>query len=190
MSGRTLLSATLAVALLGMGSGVAAQENSSGSQTSTAPGFFLHEPGADDAVERPAATQATSRWLFVPAAAFVRRTSTQSLTVPGPGCIYSNDMLNADLQLPSGAVVVGVRTYYYNQGQAGVVRTWLTSYGGDGGYTDHIGQNSTGNTGYTSEYFGAPTPLTVDHYSRSYALNARIDSNLRLCGMRVFYEFQ
>lgn len=190
MFGRTLFGATLAVALAGMGGTVCAQENSSGIRSGTTPGFFHHQPGADDTAGRPAGTAATSRWLFVPAAAFVRRTSAQSLTSASPGCVHSDSMLNADLQLPAGAAILGVRTYYYNLGQAGVVRSWLTSYDGAGDYTDHIGANSTLNTGYASEYFEVPTPLTINPYTLSYALNARTDANLRLCGMRVFYEFE
>lgn len=190
MRGRILLGATLLVALAGTFDRVHAQESSSSSPSGAAPAFFMHAPGADDAVESVDGTSATERYLFVPAAAFVRRSSTQTLTVPAPGCVDSSGMLNADLQLPKGAVIRGVRTYYYNQGQSGVVRTWLTSYDGAGVYTDHIGADSTTSSGYSSQYFPAPAPLTVDPYLLSYVLNARIDPNLRMCGMRVFYEYQ
>ena len=190
MGGR-FYAAALTLALAGTSNAAVAQATSSETGSNQWLEVFQHQPGADDApASRPGEVQASQHHMFVPAAAFVRRNSTQSLNSPSPGCTSSVGTLQADLQLPAGAVILGVRTYSYNLGESTAVRTWLTSYNGAGAYTDHIGEDSTDSSGYSSRYFAADPPVTVDPTGLAYALNARLAPNLRLCGMRVFYEYQ
>lgn len=185
--------AALAAALLSLAGRVAAQPSSAGQQQDGPPAYFQHLPGADDALAEADSPLGTNRYRFVPAAAFVRRSSSDSLVNDGFGCVYSNLVagwaLNADLQMPDGARVMGVRVFYHVPGASGSIRTWFTSYDGAGGFSDLISNATTNTGGYFSEYFPAATPVTIESPYYAYALNARIlGSDTQLCGMRVFYS--
>lgn len=148
---------------------------------------FFNAPGADDAAL--AVPQAVDTYLFVAGSAFKPRSSSQSVTYAGAGCISSTEAVTTDLQLPDGAEIFGVRTYYYNMGQLGSVTTFLTVYDGAGNYTDLLAAPSTMNAGYASEYFyfDFGTGPIVDNLPQSCVLTARTGTDLLLCGMRVYY---
>lgn len=126
-------------------------------------------------------------YLFLAGSAFHPRTSSQTLTYEGSGCISSDDAVTTDLQLPEGAVINGIRIYYYNMGQPGNVTTFLTVYDGAGTYTDLLVSDSTQDLGYASEYEALPSPETVDNLSQAYVLTANTDTGTQFCGVRVFY---
>ena len=148
---------------------------------------YHHMPGPDmaaDGTNAPAGV--AGQYLFLAGSAFTPRASDQTITYPAAGCTNSSGgFVVTSLELPDGAEVFGLRLYYYNNGSSGSVSGALSSYTGDGGYTDHILGNSTGNTGYSSEYFQA-TSLVIDN-SQSYALLGSTGAGLSLCGIRVFY---
>lgn len=146
---------------------------------------FYNAPGADDAAL--ASPQVLDSYLFVAGSAFHPRTSAQSVTYAGAGCISSSAAVTTDLQLPDGAAVYGVRTYYYNLGAPTSVYTSLTVYDGAGNFTDLLSEPSTLNGGYASEYFDFDPDLIVDNIPQSYVLTGNISSDAQLCGMRVFY---
>ena len=147
----------------------------------------FHAPGADEA-GLFAPTGAANDYLFVAGSAFNARTSTQTVTYPGAGCINSTAAVTTDLQLPQGAEIQGIRTYYYDMASAGSVGTYLTVYDGAGGSSDLLNQDSTLESGYASEYFNLAVPVVVDNLAQSYVLTANMAANLRFCGMRVFYD--
>jgi hypothetical protein len=147
---------------------------------------FFNAYGADDAAMADPQGIAQS-YLFFAGSALSARTSSQSVSYISAGCIATNGAVTTDLQLPDGADVQGVRMFYYNQGQAGDVTAFLTSYDGAGGLVDHLAASSTMDEGYASEYFALTTPLVVDAFTQSLVLTANIDAGLRLCGLRVFY---
>lgn len=192
MSRKSTLSAALAVALLAVGGSACAESSSSSSQMNVAPIVFQHLPGADNALENGNAPLAGSHWYFIPAGGFVRRDSTNSLTNVGDGCIQSDisATLNADVQLPAGANILGVRIFYYAPNAGDYLRGWFTSYDGAGGYADLINAATTQTGGYFSEYFTPATAFSIDPTTYAYVLNTRFlgSTDVRMCGMRVFWE--
>ncbi len=181
-SGQRLLAAILlastcmpALAMEASSDGAAAPQNIS----------FFNAPGADDAAL--ADPLAVFKYQFVAGSAFNSRTSSQSVTYAGAGCINSSAAVTTDLQLPDGAEIYGVRTYYYNMGQPGDVTTFLTVYDGAGNYVDLLAAPSTFDSGYASQHFPLDPNEIVDNLSQSYVLTARTSTDVLICGMRVFY---
>ncbi len=189
---KSTLSAALAVALLTVGGSACAEPSSSGSQMNAAPIVFQHLPGADNALENGNAPLAGTHYYFVPAGGFVRRDSINSLANVGLGCIGSdvNATLNADVQLPAGAEILGVRIFYHAPNAGDQIRGWFTSYDGAGGYTDLISASTTQTGGYFSEYFTPGTTFSIDPVTFAYALNTRFlgSTDVEMCGMRVFWQ--
>lgn len=152
---------------------------------------YHHGPGPDLAADGSTGPSGVigSQYLFIAGSAFTPRSNSQSVSYPGGGCSTTDGAVTTSLELADGAVVQGVRLYYYNNGLPGsAVRVFLTTYTGLGGSTDLIGANSTESIGYSSEYFAAASPLVIDNVNQSHVLTSNMDANLRLCGMRVFYS--
>jgi len=150
---------------------------------------YTHLPGADQDTDGGAAPLGGNNfYLFVAGSAFTPRTSAQSVTYPGAGCSTSTNGITTSLQLPDGAEVQGVRLFYYNNGTPGsAVGLFLTAYTGVGGINDLLTGTSTQTTGYTSEFFAAPSALVIDNANQSYVLTATMGASVRFCGIRVFY---
>src|SRR5690606_33700134 len=110
-----------------------------------------------------------TKYLFIAGSAFNARTSAQTINYPGAGCTYSNLALTTDIQLPDGAKILGVRSFYYNNNQPSDSLTmFLSSYDGAGGLTDHLVMASTFSNGYEDEYASLAMPLLVDNFSQAY----------------------
>jgi hypothetical protein len=126
-------------------------------------------PAAEEAV---AATRLTAAEMFEP---------EPDVTVLTPKD-YAHD-----LELPQGAVVQGLRVYYYNtQTPDGSVQTWNYT----GSTATFLGSTSTtGHSGFSSNYQAFTTPYTVDHFSASLGVVPWVVHNTtyRFCGVRVFY---
>jgi hypothetical protein len=183
----------LAVVMAGCFTAASAMEGQGVSEASPAnsTAIPMHVPGADniDAVLAPSGVAGTTSYLFVAGSAFTARDSAAPVVYTGAGCINSaSNFVVTDLQLPAGASVLGIRSYYYNNGQATSVTTALTSYDGAGGFTDQIVANSTLNIGYADEYTAAAAPVLIDNASLFYLLLATTPVNLQFCGIRVFYQ--
>lgn len=167
---------------------VVAQEASSDGGSTPAPNFsYYNVPGADEA-QRTSAVAGSSQYIFISGSGFNARSSSQTVTYPGGGCTYSDVAVTTDLQLPEGASISGVRLFYYSADPTKTVSLYLTSYSGDGQFTDLLNEDSTLDVGYASDYFSLPSPAGVDNYNFAYALTATMDPDTRFCGMRVFYS--
>ncbi len=182
----------LALALATCCTGAMAAE---GGGTDAAPmrtAALSHHVAAVDDVASPAPSGVGGAfgYLFVAGSAFSPRSSASPMTYAGGGCIKStNDFVATDLQLPDGITVLGIRSYYYNNGQAGNVSAALTTYDGAGAFTDHVIGASTLNTGYADEYFALTTPLVIDNLSRSHVLLGQTAADMLFCGIRVYFQY-
>lgn len=182
---RTMIGVSIAVALLGTClPGLAAE--------GTIDGFppaqnldYTDLPGADQSIN--GTNGVSSAYLFLSGSAFTPRTSSQTVTYPGGGCLYSDDYVNTSLELPDGAVIQGIRLYYYNTDPTRNVNIVLNTFTGAGAFTNLLDAPSTSSGGFTDEYFVLSSPTTVNYSTRSYVLVAGTGTGTRLCGMRVFY---
>ncbi|RME09101.1 MAG: hypothetical protein D6802_12930 [Ardenticatenia bacterium] len=108
------------------------------------------------------------------------------------GCIYHSsgstaEVFNANLNLPYGSTIQGVRLYYNDTSTLNST-AWVTKYDlyGDIAQEWSVASNGESGSGFTTTYFTD----TVDYESYSYVLNWRpveSGSTMQLCGMRVFY---
>lgn len=149
---------------------------------------YTHIPGADQAFDRPSGTLGGDSYLFIAGSAFTPRTSSQTVTYPGAGCSYSTAALTTSLEMPDGATIQGVRIYYYNITPSAQIDLFLTTYPGNGTSSDLLTGNSTGSSGFSSEYIGFTNPLLIDNFDGAYVLSGTMAAGTRLCGMRVFYS--
>ncbi len=185
---KSLIGVAIAASLFGAGLPVFATE-------ATAEGFppaqnlnFYHAPGADQGTDGMAAPMGGTTYLFLAGSAFTPRTSSQSVTYPGGGCSFSSDYVNTNLELPTNAIIQGVRLYYYSTVATNHAQVILNTYPGDGSFANVLNQSSTLSSGYASEYFPLAAPATVDNLAQSYSLIGSTDTGTRLCGMRIFYS--
>ncbi len=188
---KTGFAAALALAMAASLATAHAEEGTSDGMPGGTPAVFDHLPGADDSAS-PAAvngTSGSSGYLFVAASAFTPRNSATSVNYIGAGCIAAPDYVVSDVQLPEGVSVLGVRAYYYNNGLPGGLTTSFTSYDGAGAATDHLFTTTTLNSGYANEYLALPTAETIANADRAYVLQASTPTNMRFCGMRVFFQY-
>lgn len=92
-----------------------------------------------------------------------------------------------DLELPQAAVAEGLRVFYYNtETPHGYVQTWNYT----GSTADFLGTtNTSGQSGYSSNYQAFATTYTVDHFDASLGVVPWLVYNptYRFCGVRVFY---
>lgn len=179
-----LLAPTLATA-----SGGAMNPEANAAAATPAP--YFGDANGPDAID-PAAPAATSHYLRVPGSAFVPKGSSTSFDYASAGCISSGvafGQFTTDLQLPQGATISYVRTYYYNMGVSNTVSTFLTSYDGAGNYVESTNFATTASAGYASD-LGPGIAVAVDNLNNSYAMVVNIgaaDANLRFCGVRILY---
>jgi len=191
MDTKQRLACALAMALAAWAATAVAREGTTDGAPVRPTALSHHLSAVDDAVpSAPAGVSGSTGYLFVAGSAFTSRDSSNAVSYAGAGCVVStSNYVVTDLQLPDGANVLGIRSYYYNNGQPGSVAATLTSYDGAGGFTDHVIGNSTMNTGYADEYFGAVTPPVIDNASLSYALLGKTVANTQFCGIRVFFQY-
>ena len=188
---RNIFGLSIAVSLVGVCQPVFANEGDADSFPPAQNLNHFDAPGADQLVEGVASPMgSTSRYLFVAGSAFTPRTSSQTVTYPGAGCTYSDQGLTTSLELPTGALIQGVRLYYYSLSSTANLSLFLTNYPGDGTFTDLIsGTTASSAGGYLNDYFSPASAIAVDNVSGSYVLSATMQANTRFCGMRVFYSF-
>lgn len=133
-----------------------------------------------------------NRYLRIAGSDFVPRHAVTDAIFAGAGCIRASvtgAIYTADLQLPSGAVVNYVRTYYYNDGVTAGISTHLTDFDGIGGSVQHTDFTTSTSTGYAST-LSPPVSLTITPMTHSYSMVVVINStstNLRFCGVRIQY---
>jgi len=94
-----------------------------------------------------------------------------------------------NLDVPNGARIDYLRLLYYDRSSVDS-QAFITNYNAQGSFSDLIGVNSAGNSGYgyqISAYLGH----VVDTEANAYVLNWRpnqLGSAMRLCGLRVAYR--
>lgn len=185
-----MINLRIATAILFASSCAAAQAIEASSEGPAVPAQhnldFVNLPGADEDARNGISPLGTGQYLFIAGSAFNARSSTQTVSYPGAGCTSSSDAVTTDVQLPSGTVVNGVRLYYYSNGASGNLGLFFTSYNGQGGLSDLVTGSSTVNTGYSSDYFAAGSPITIDNASNSYVVTVTMNPGQRFCGARVF----
>lgn len=140
------------------------------------------------------AVSATSVYLRIAGSSFVPRNASAPAEYTSAGCIRATaagGIYAADVQLPAGADVRYVRTYFYNNGTASNISTFFTEFDGAGALTQHTTFPTTTNTGYDSTLSPA-LAVTVDPGNKSYIMAVNIgaaDTNLRFCGVRIQYFY-
>lgn len=155
------------------------------------PAPYFGDANGPDAID-PAAPAATSYYLRVPGSAFLPKGSSTSFSYASAGCISSGvafGQFTTDLQVPQGATITYVRTYYYNMGVGSAINTYLTSYDGAGNYVESTNFATTTSAGYASD-LSPGIAVAVDNLNNSYAMVVNIsaaDANLRFCGVRILY---
>lgn len=153
----------------------------------------FHDTNGPDSLT-PAAPGATNAYLRVAGSSFLPRDSDTTVTYASSGCVRvggTQHFLAADLQLPQGATILYVRTYFYNQGVSGNMTTFLTSYDGQGAFTDYTSFATSTSAGYDSILSPAINQV-VDNTGLAYVVNATVsadNANLRFCGIRVNYSY-
>ena len=161
------------------------------------PGFQsmpdFNDTGGPDSLA-PASPGATNAYYRVAGSSFIPRDSSTTITYVSSGCVRVGGpyhVLATDLQLPDGATILYVRTYFYNQGVSSNVTTFVTSYNGVGNLTDYTSFLASGNSGYGSTLSPALNQ-TVDNSALAYVTTVDVpsnDPNLRFCGIRVNYSY-
>lgn len=191
MDAKNGLAGALALAMTAWLAGAGAAEGMTDAAPGSAAPLSHHLPAVDDVVSpRPGGASGSTGYLFVSGSSFSPRASSTPMSYASAGCVQSTgDYVVTDLQLPNGAAVLGIRSYYYNNGQTGSVRAALTSYDGAGGFTDDIVGASTLTTGYSDEYFSGGAPVVIDNVNRSYVLLGKTAADMRFCGIRVYFQY-
>lgn len=184
---KNIFGASIAIALLSICPTAHSHDRNSDELPNAQNSGYAKVLGTKDGADETAAVL-ESKYLFIAGSAFTPRASSQTVTYPGAGCTYSNMALTTSLELPDGAVIDGVRLYYYSTNASSHVKAAVTSYDGGGSFEDLVFGTSSGSAGYADEYFALSTPKLVDNFSESLVLVALQDAGTRFCGMRVFYD--
>lgn len=129
----------------------------------------------------------------IAASNFPPRESTTTRDYGGAGCSYrtsGSGYFTANLDLPDGVVITGVRAYFYDTSSVdGAV--YLYSFNGLGSYKLHSATYTAGDSGY-GHADGPPLNVLVDNASESLALildhGTVNDDSLRFCNIVVNYR--
>jgi hypothetical protein len=164
---------------------------------SVLPQSLLAAPGPDqqgspDSVTAGPEFSANFYYFFAAGSVFRPRDSSTGWDYPGVGCISARggtDLFTLHLEIPTGSRIDYLRILYYDT-SAGDTTGFITTYNAQGGFSDLISAQSTGNAGYgyiVSNYLGH----VVDTASNAYVLNwipGTTGATMRLCGLRVAYR--
>jgi len=142
--------------------------------------------------------QAGSAYLFIAGNAFVSDSSSTQFkanAVGGVSITGSTDRyMHAPILLPDGAVIYGIRFYYYDGHDPGYMRARLVRHNDPdfGARTIPVSIASPGpSAGYASLYQAAASPISIDNTRYNYELEVHWSTpslDLRLMGVRVFYS--
>lgn len=136
-----------------------------------------------------------------PGTAFHRRNSNVGYAYYGGGCTYitaanggnlDNNALSTRLDLPEGAVIVGVEFQYRDTDAVNNSQLYLYRFNGAGGIATIALLNSSGNGGHGSSYTTTNLNTTYDPFNYSYSLvwySGAAGLNHALCGVRVKYAY-
>jgi len=145
-------------------------------------------PGADQDPAPPGQTISYA-YRFIAGSAFHPRESATAVTYKSTGCVSSNgDWLDADVVLPDGAQLLGVRLYYYNNAQPGSIPLFMRAMDGAGNDTLILSATSSLDSGFADEFFAIDAPVTINNESYSYVVRAAPGNGLNMCGARLYYS--
>lgn len=179
------------VLCLAMMSGSAMAQTTEGFASAPQSGPQFNDSDGPDAIS---GTILNSAYLRIAGSSFVPRNAATPAEYANAGCIRATAagaIYAADVQLPAGADVRYVRTYFYNSGVGNSISTFFTEFDGAGAVTQHTTFPTTTNIGYDSTLSPA-LAVTVDPGSKSYIMVVNIgaaDANLRFCGVRIQYFY-
>ncbi len=133
------------------------------------------------------------------------RPRTNAVTVGsiGHGCSYrasasgiapDSDALASPVQLPTGAVILGLSISVYDTSSTADGYALLSLYDGSGGVHNLIGNSISGTPGYAEQYVALTTPFTVTNSTGALALVWYSDSttpanSIAICAMRLHYAW-
>lgn len=132
-------------------------------------------------------------YLFFSASGASPNGSALDYTYSGAGCMHQNNSiangdLDVNLQLPDGHSIRGYRYYWYDS-SASSSNAILFQLDGQGGLTTLDNYESTGDTGYGSEYNNLTGgDHVVNNTNGAYVIrfNSNEDGNTqRMCGVRI-----
>jgi hypothetical protein len=158
------------------------------------------EPGRESAPEVAAEpAEAPETWgtgaasLMIGMSEFEGRAGTNTWTYPGLGYVSrttGTDLMWANVQLPTGAVIDGVDAFFNDSSTASDGRVILTRFFGNNGFEDVASAVTTGNPGFATASFN--TTRVVDNTNSIYVvyLNMPNDAGVSCKGVRVRYHLQ
>lgn len=176
---------------LGAISGAAAAPSTEGFAAAPQSGPSFNDMNGPDAIS---GAGLNSGYLRIAGSSFVPRSASAPAEYVSAGCIRASApgaLYAADVQLPAGADVRYVRTYFYNNGLSSNITTFFTEFDGAGTFTQHTTFPTAASAGYDSTLSPA-LAVTIDPGSRSYIMLVNIgaaDANLRFCGVRIQYFY-
>ena len=136
-----------------------------------------------------------------PGVGFHRRNSNVGYAYYGGGCTYitaanggnvDNNALSTRLDIPDGAVILGVEFQYRDADAVNDSRLYLYRFDGAGGIATVALVNSSGNAGYGSSYTSTNLNAAYDLFNYSYSLvwySGGVGINHAICGARVKYAY-
>ncbi len=155
-------------------------------------------PAALDELQTVSAAQSVvTRYFyrFIAGSAFLPRAAS-NVSYRSVGCSYVSgglSILNAALHLPTGAQLIGMRMFYYDDSTSDSTM-YITDYNGSGDYNEFIIGSSSGTPGYGSVFVMPTASYNVDNYNHSlvnvWSGAGDTSGNTALCGMRAFYSLE
>lgn len=140
--------------------------------------------------------QAASRYVFISANTFTAYDSTTAHSYYSAGCIYhtgGSAWMEHSLELPDGAVVDQLRFYYFDNDPTNNASLYFAAYNGAGATSTIATVNSAGAfNGYSftdSAVFSRVVDNSAEALSLSINFNAATTNTLRICGVRVRYQY-
>jgi hypothetical protein len=164
-------------------------------QTLASPGVTYPDDNPPlSAALAPNAPAASFSYYFVSGATLVARSSSDSYSYDGLGCVHVGTgglVLNTDLQIPVGSEIKYLRLYYYDNNNPGFVTGYISKYPPSQSSADIVAVSSPASASTVPGYVvSARITQTVDYEGNPYLLIGRpsvANSNLRICGLRVAY---
>jgi hypothetical protein len=143
----------------------------------------------------PATPNLTEYFKFFSANVFVPYDDDMTYGYGGAGCVYrtgGTSFTEHTLQLPQGAEIDYLRIYYYDMDAVNNARAILFTFDGYGGFTEIVAVESDGTPGQSStasDFFS----YFVDNINETLSLRLNYqsgsDSNLKICGVRIRYQY-
>jgi hypothetical protein len=153
---------------------------------------FIEELAPDSGATAAASTQ---KFMFVSASGFTPLDDDMTYNYFTAGCMYrtgGSSFSEYAVQLPQGAIVDYLRVYYYDNDAVNNATAFLFSFDGVGNYTEIASAASTGTPGLmnTGSGFFAHTVDNVDgSLELRLSYGGATTSNLRICGVRIRYQY-